>query len=101
MDDKFVKDFELSFDDQLLKDYANKIRTEIFNKIEDLKKENDDFHKMLISEENILFYKLKNNIKDERLTKLIDIYSIIYDLLTQNYYTKKSVKRIKFLVGLD
>ena len=35
MEDKFIKEFENFYDIQLLKDYGNKIRTEIINGLED------------------------------------------------------------------
>ena len=35
MEDKFIKEFENFCDIQLLKDYGNKIRTEIINGLED------------------------------------------------------------------
>ena len=45
MDDKFVKDFDLSFDTQLLRDYEIEIRNEIINSLDNLKKENCFFLK--------------------------------------------------------
>ena len=39
MEDKFIKEFENFCDIQLLKDYGNKIRTEVINGLEDLQKE--------------------------------------------------------------
>ena len=41
MEDRFVKDFDLSFDNQLLVDYENEIRNEINSPFDDIKKEND------------------------------------------------------------
>ena len=40
MGDKFVKDFDLSFDNQLLVDYEIEIRNEIKSLLDDVKKEN-------------------------------------------------------------
>ena len=43
MEDKFVKDSDLSFDNQLLNDYEIEIRNEINSLLDDVKKENDFF----------------------------------------------------------
>ena len=51
MEDKFIKEFENFCDIQLLKDYGNKIRTEIINGLEDLQKRNDNFSLKIIHEE--------------------------------------------------
>ena len=40
MGDRFVKDFDLSFDSQLLVDYEIEIRNEIKSLLDDVKKEN-------------------------------------------------------------
>ena len=40
MEDRFVKDFDLSFDSQLLVDYEIEIRNEIKSLLDDVKKEN-------------------------------------------------------------
>ena len=44
MEDKFVKDFDLSFDNQLLIDYEIEIRNEINSLFDDIKKENYFFY---------------------------------------------------------
>ena len=85
MEDKFIKEFENFCDIQLLKDYGNKIRTEIINGLEDLQKRNDNFSLKIIHEESNLLFNLMNvlksfnkNISDEkvkRLTKLIETYN--------------------------
>ena len=38
MEERFVKDFDLSFDNQLLVDYENEIRNEINSLFDDIKK---------------------------------------------------------------
>ena len=85
MEDKFIKEFENFCDIQLLKDYGNKIRTEIINGLEDLQKRNDNFSLKIIHEESNLLFNLMNvsksfnkNNSDEkvkRLTKLIETYN--------------------------
>ena len=81
MEYKFIKEFEIFYDSQLLKDYRNKIRTVIINGLEDLRKRNDDFSERIIREEILLWFNLINNFsnfnidnpeeKVKRLTKLI------------------------------
>ena len=45
MEDRFVKDFNLSFDNQLLVDYEIEIRNEINSLFDDIKKEKYFFFK--------------------------------------------------------
>ena len=85
MEDKFIKEFENFCDIQLLKDYGNKIRTEIINGLEDLQKRNDNFSLKIIHEESNLLFNLMNVLKSfnknnsdekvKRLTKLIETYN--------------------------
>ena len=85
MEDKFIKEFENFCDIQLLKDYGNKIRTEINNGLEDLQKRNDNFSLKIIHEESNLLFNLMNVLKSfnkndsdekvKRLTKLIETYN--------------------------
>ena len=63
MEDKFIKEFENFCDIQLLKDYENKIRTEIINGLEDLQKRNDNFSLKIIHEESNLLFNLMNVLK--------------------------------------
>ena len=44
MEDRFLKDFDLSFDNQLLVDYEIEIRNEIKSLLDDVKKENYFFN---------------------------------------------------------
>ena len=85
MEDKFIKEFENFCDIQLLKDYENKIRTEIINGLEDLQKRNDNFSLKIFHEESNLLFNLMNVLKSfnknnsdekvKRLTKLIETYN--------------------------
>ena len=111
MEDKFIKDFESFYDIQLLKDYGNKIRTEIINGLEDLQKRNDDFSLKIIHDESCLLFNLLNVFKDfnkdnfdekvKRLTKLIEIYTCFSNICHQNYFTRNEVKRIKSLINRE
>ena len=106
MEDQFIKDIE-KFDNQLIKDYMIKIRTEIFNGLEDLRKRNDKIYEILVFEENILFTNVKNNLyfKNEdnseevnKLTKLIEIYSYLRDIFNNNRWSNESLNNIKSLI---
>ena len=111
MEDKFIKEFENFYDIQLLIDYGNKIRTEIINGLEDLRKRNDNFPKKMILEESRLWSTLKNNFRDfnidnseekvKRLNKLIEIYTCFSNICRQIYYTRDDVKHIKFLINRE
>ena len=53
MEDRFVKDFDLSFDKQLLVDYEIEIRNEINSLFDDIKKENYFFY-LVVNRQEIL-----------------------------------------------
>ena len=111
MEDKFIKEFEKFCDIQLLKDYGNKIRTEIINGLEDLQKRNDDFSLRIIYEESKLLFGLMRVFKDfnkdnsdekvTRLTKLIEIHNCFSSICHQIYFTKNEVKRFKSLINRE
>ena len=111
MEDKFIKEFENFCDIQLLKDYGNKIRTEIINGLEDLQKRNDDISLKIIYEESRLLFNLINVFRDfnkdnseekvKRLTKLIEIYTCFSNICHQIYFTRDEVKRIKSLINRE
>ena len=92
MEDKFIKEFENFCDIQLLKDYGNKIRTEIINGLENFQKRNDDFSLKVIHEESGLlfsvmrvfksFNKHNSDEKVERLTKLFETYNCLATYVT-------------------
>ena len=105
MEERIIKEIE-KFDNQLIKDYTNKIRTEIFNGIEDLRKRNDVIHEMLDNEENKLFNNINynfNNIKVynseevKKLTKLIKIYNYLIELF-DNRWRNESLNNLKSLI---
>ena len=111
MEYKFIKEFEIFYDSQLLKDYRNKIRTVIINGLEDLRKRNDDFSERIIREEILLWFNLINNFsnfnidnpdeKVKRLTKLIEIYTCFSDICRQIYCTRDGVNPIKSLINRE
>ena len=109
MEDKFIKEFENFCDIQLLKDYGNKIRTEIINGLEDVQKRNDDFSLKVIHEESELLFSLLRVLKSfnkdnsdekvERLTKLIEIYACFSSICNQIYFIRDKVKSLKSLIN--
>ena len=111
MEDKIIKEFENVYDNQLLKDYGNKIRTEIINGLEDLRKRNDNFSKKMIFEESRLWSTLISNFRDfnidnseekvKRLTKLIEIYACFSNINRQIHYTRDVVNHIKSLINRE
>ena len=90
MEDKFVKDFDLSFDNQLLVDYEIEIRHEINSLLVDLKKEDHYFYQMVNRREasfweDIIKEFSKNCVlypeeKFNRLTKNILKYKSLCDM---------------------
>ena len=107
MEDKFIKEFDNLYDDQTLKEYGKKIRTEIINGLEDLQKRNDDFSLKVIHEESQLlfshmrvfkaFNKDNSDEKVKRLTKLIETYNCFSNICHHIYFTGVEFKRIKSL----
>ena len=107
MEDKFIKEFDNLYDDQTLKEYGKKIRTEIINGLEDLQKRNDDFSLKVIHEESQLlfshmrvfkaFNKDNSDEKVKRLTKLIETYNCFSNICHHIYFTRVEFNRIKSL----
>ena len=102
MEERIIKEIE-KFDNQLLKDYMIKIRTEIFNGLEDLLKRNDKIYEILVFEEDRLLNNLKKNFIDnseeeKKLTKLIEIYSYLKDIFNINRYRNERLNNLKSLI---
>ena len=106
MEDCFIKDIE-KFDNQLIKDYMIKIRTEIFNGLEDLRKRNDKIYEILVFEESILLNNLKNKFINidvdnseevKKLTKLIEIYNYLRVIFNINRCRNESINNLKSLI---
>ena len=106
MEDQFIKDIE-KFDNQLIKYHINKIRNEIFNVLEDLRKKNDKNYEIIVLEENRLFHNVKNNFnyrdvdnseEVNKLTKLNNIYSYLSDIFNINRCRNESINNLKSLI---
>ena len=106
-----MEEFVDFYDEQKLKDYCSKIRNEISNGLEDLRKENDDFYRRLISEESRLWSNLLDNFrgsnkfysteKVKRLEKLLVIYKLLDSLSFNMYCARNQIDHIKSLVDGD
>ena len=111
MEDKFIKEFDNLYDDQTLKEYGKKIRTEIINGLEDLQKRNDDFSLKVIHEESELLFSLMRVFKSfnkdnsdekvERLTKLIETYKCFSNICHHIYFIRDDFKRFKSLINRE
>ena len=103
MEDRFLKDFDLSFDNQLLVDYENEIRNEINSLFDDIKKENDYIYlevkiqEVKIWEEIINKYShfLKNEEKFKRLSEIVYKYKSLCDVCGRLSRILVDLERIK------
>ena len=105
MGDRFVKDFNLSFDNQLLVDYEIEIRNEIKSLLDDVKKENYLFNQMVnrreasfwedIIKEVSHYVEVHSKEKLKRLTKIICQYKSLCDMSEKICNNLQDVERIK------
>ena len=112
MEDKFVKDFDLSFDNQLLIDYENEIRNEINRLLDDVKKENYFFRQIVNRREAIFWKDIINEVshygvvhpeeKLKRLSKIINKYKSLCDMCEKKICSiLKDVESIKSVIVSD
>ena len=89
MEDRFVKDFDLSFDNQLLVDYEIEIRNEIKSLLDDFKKENYLFYLEVNRQEAKFWVEIINKYshfikkkeeKFKRLSKIVYQYNSLCDV---------------------
>ena len=103
MEDRFVKDFDLSFDNQLLVDYEIEIRNEIKSLLDDIKKENYFFHLEVNRQEAKFWEEIvkkyidfpSNEEKYKRLAKLVYKYECLCDVCGRRSRILADLKRIK------
>ena len=106
MEDRFVKDFDLSFDNQLLVDYEIEIRNEIKSLLDDVKKENYLFYLEVNRQEAKFWVEIINKyshfIKKEeeeekfkRLSKIVYQYNSLCDVCDKISSILFDLKRIK------
>ena len=99
------------YDKKSLIDYTNKIRNEINNGLEDLRKRYTKFDRLLLERELDLFNNIKSNIsvneeeddpkEVKRLSNLIEIFSLLESLSFHNHCFKNKVNLIKSLINGD
>ena len=103
MEDRFVKDFDLSFDNQLLADYEIEIRNEIKSLFDDIEKENSFFYSELKREEAKFWLEFINKIslyimkeeKFKRLSKIVLRYNNLCDFSERVSGILYDLKKIK------
>ena len=81
------------FNSQLLKDYRDIIRTNIYKELDELRKKNDEFSRRLeIEESNFWFRLLREN--NSNLNNLVNIYDCLKNL-------KYDIDHFKDVVNTD
>ena len=94
------------YDKKSLIDYTNKIRNEINNGLEDLRKRDTKFDTLLLERELDLFNNIKSTIslneqEVKRLSNLIEIFRLLESLSFHNLCFKNKVNLIKSLINGD
>ena len=107
MEAKFFSEIEKNMDVKTIKDFEKEVRKKIYNELETLRKENDDFSRVLMASECEMWKKIRNeeyswlqlnSDKKKKLYRLIDIYSNFIDLVdsVRDLNTKvESLKKLK------
>ena len=107
MEAKFFSEIEKKMDVKTIKDFEKEVRKKIYNELETLRKENDDFSRVLMASECEMWKKIRNeeyswlqlnSDKKKKLYRLIDIYSNFIDLVdsVRDLNTKvESLKKLK------
>ena len=106
MEAKFFSEIEKKMDIKTIKDFEKEVRKKIYNELETLRKENDDFSRVLISGEYDMWKKIRNeeyswlqlnSDKKKKLYRLIDIYSNFVDIVDSVKDLNKKVEKVKQL----
>ena len=107
MEAKFFSEIEKKMDVKTIKDFEKEVRKKIYNELETLRKENDDFSRVLIAVECEMWKNIRNeeyswlqlnSDKKKKLYRLIDIYSIFNEIVdsVKDLNTKvESFKKLK------
>ena len=106
MEAKFFSEIEKKMDVKTIKDFEKEVRKKIYNELETLRKENDDFSRVLIAGEINMWKKIRNeeyswlqlnSDKKKKLYRLIDIYSNFIDIVDSVKDLNKKVEKVKSL----
>ena len=106
MEAKFFSEIEKKMDIKTIKDFEKEVRKKIYNELETLRKENDDFSRVLIAGEINMWKKIRNeeyswlqlnSDKKKKLYRLIDIYTNFIDLVESVKDLNSKVDRVKQL----
>ena len=106
MEAKFFCEIEKKMDVKTIKDFEKEVRKKIYNELETLRKENDDFSRVLIAGEINMWKKIRNeeyswlqinSDKKKKLYRLIDIYSNFVEIVDSVKDLNKKVDEIKKL----
>ena len=106
MEAKFFSEIEKKMDVKTIKDFEKEVRKKIYNELETLRKENDDFSRVLIASECEMWKKIRNeeyswlqlnSDKKKKLYPLIDIYSEFVEIVDSVRDLNKKVEKVKQL----
>ena len=106
MEAKFFYEIEKKMDIKTIKDFEKEVRKKIYNELETLRKENDDFSRVLIAGEINMWKKIRNeeyswlqlnSDKKKKLYRLIDIYSNFIEIVDSVKELNTKVDRVKQL----
>ena len=106
MEAKFFSEIEKKMDIKAIKDFEKEVRKKIYNELETLRKENDDFSRVLMASECEMWKKIRNeeyswlqinSDKKKKLYRLIDIYSNFIDLVDSVKDLNTKVEKVKKL----
>ena len=106
MEAKFFSEIEKKMDVKTIKDFEKEVRKKIYNELETLRKENDDFSRVLMASECEMWKKIRNeeyswlqinSDKKKKLYRLIDIYSNFIDLVDNVRDLNTKVEKVKQL----
>ena len=104
MEAKFFSEIEKKMDGKTIKDFEKEVRKKIYNELETLRKENDDFSRVLIASECEMWKKIRNeeyswlklnSDKKKKIYRLIDIYSNFIDLVDSVRDLNIKVEKVK------
>ena len=106
MEAKFFSEIDKKMDVKTIKDFEKELRKKIYNELETLRKENDDFSRVLIAGEINMWKKIRNeeyswlqinSDKKKKLYRLIDIYSNFIDLVDSVKHLNTKIEKVKKL----